>query len=118
MAIAVEMEFLDERGFTIAQVFSDYNEDRIVWTSDSIALEIGLSSGPIVMLCPLVDGDVPPFDLNTYRHAHQLVPAEVARTLPQLELEPGEQDITRALPACAAWASAALDVIAAEGWPT
>ena len=112
MAIVDALELLDDLNFEIVEIASDYTEDRIVWAGPgSRFVEVGCSSGAIVMVGYLVDGDVPPFSLETHRHARDVVPADVAGMLESIELEPGETDIRTVLTACATWARAALDAL-------
>lgn len=43
------------------------------------------------------------------RHARDIVPRDIARTLPSIELPLGETNMTVMLPACTEWAMATLD---------
>jgi hypothetical protein len=112
MAIVETLAFLGERGFAIAEIRSDYNEDAVVWIGPGeMFLEVGVSSGWVVMVGPTVDGQIPRWEAGLHRHARDVVAPTVAATLPTLELDPGCTDVTTRLPACAAWARAALDSV-------
>lgn len=110
MAIVDAMEFLEPAGYSIVHVIHDYNENRVSWVSPSGRfIEVGMSSGPIVMVGPTKDGQIPRWEDGVHRHARDVVPANVAQTLPDMELEPGNTDISTTIPACVAWAKAALE---------
>ena len=110
MALAEAFAFLDEAGYAIAEIRSDYNEDALVWVGPNERfIEVGFSSGAVVMVGDTNNGHVPAWGPGSHTHARDIVPAEVAATLPSIELEPGETDVTTTLPACVRWARAVLD---------